>query len=265
MLVGYHGCGKSMLLRHVLHVLAHETQDGSEGAGEGEGDAAAEPRFRLIQLDGHVLRDDAEALREISRQLSLQPMLDEEMGSGGDGDEATAAVDGAAAPSVVSGSRTVASRRRGGRGSGGASGTSKHARRSFEQHLEFVVGALRDGRASNVPVIVVMDHFEGFAGSRKQTLLYNLFDLTQSARWVPYVPCAGWCVARVYTSPHCVRPCGVGVSACAAHSVQIAVIGLTTRLDAVDMLEKRLKSRFSHRQLLFLRPQYDTLVEVRGA
>lgn len=47
-------------------------------------------------------------------------------------------------------------------------------------------------------------------------------------------------------------------------SVQVAIIGLTARLDAVDMLEKRLKSRFSHRQLLFLRPQVDTLLEVRS-
>ena len=45
-------------------------------------------------------------------------------------------------------------------------------------------------------------------------------------------------------------------------SVQVAVIGISTRLDVVDMLEKRLKSRFSHRQLLFTQPNYDTLLKV---
>lgn len=48
------------------------------------------------------------------------------------------------------------------------------------------------------------------------------------------------------------------------NSVQIAIIGLTPRLDVVDLLEKRLKSRFSHRQVLFLHPTPDEFVEVRA-
>lgn len=60
-------------------------------------------------------------------------------------------------------------------------------------------------------VIFVIDEFDLFAGHPRQTLLYNLFDIAQSRK------------------------------------APIAVLGLTTRIDAVEGLEKRVKSRFSHR------------------
>lgn len=60
-------------------------------------------------------------------------------------------------------------------------------------------------------VIFVLDEFELFAGHPRQTLLYNLFDIAQSRK------------------------------------APIAVLGLTTRIDVVESLEKRVKSRFSHR------------------
>lgn len=60
-------------------------------------------------------------------------------------------------------------------------------------------------------VIFVMDEFDLFASHLRQTLLYNLLDIAQS------------------------------------HKAPIAVLGLTTRIDVTDGLEKRVKSRFSHR------------------
>lgn len=60
-------------------------------------------------------------------------------------------------------------------------------------------------------VIFIIDEFDLFAGHPRQTLLYNLFDIAQSRK------------------------------------APIAVLGLTTRIDAVEGLEKRVKSRFSHR------------------
>lgn len=60
-------------------------------------------------------------------------------------------------------------------------------------------------------VIFVMDEFDLFAQHPRQTLLYNLFDIAQSRK------------------------------------APIAVIGLTTRIDVTNSLEKRVKSRFSHR------------------
>ncbi|KXT02769.1 hypothetical protein AC579_4628 [Pseudocercospora musae] len=60
-------------------------------------------------------------------------------------------------------------------------------------------------------VIFVLDEFELFASHPRQTLLYNLFDIAQSRK------------------------------------APIAVLGLTTRIDVAESLEKRVKSRFSHR------------------
>jgi origin recognition complex subunit 4 len=60
-------------------------------------------------------------------------------------------------------------------------------------------------------VIFIMDEFDLFAQHPRQTLLYNLFDIAQSRK------------------------------------APIAVLGLTTRIDVTDSLEKRVKSRFSHR------------------
>jgi origin recognition complex subunit 4 len=60
-------------------------------------------------------------------------------------------------------------------------------------------------------VIFILDEFELFAGHPRQTLLYNLFDIAQSRK------------------------------------APIAVLGLTARIDVAESLEKRVKSRFSHR------------------
>ncbi|KAI9678343.1 MAG: hypothetical protein M1817_006289 [Caeruleum heppii] len=62
-------------------------------------------------------------------------------------------------------------------------------------------------------VIFVLDEFDLFASHPRQTLLYNLFDIAQ------------------------------------ARKAPVAVLGLTTRIDVVESLEKRVKSRFSHRSV----------------
>jgi origin recognition complex subunit 4 len=60
-------------------------------------------------------------------------------------------------------------------------------------------------------VIFVLDEFDLFTTHSRQTLLYNLFDIAQ------------------------------------AKKAPIVVLGLTTRINVVESLEKRVKSRFSHR------------------
>lgn len=60
-------------------------------------------------------------------------------------------------------------------------------------------------------IIFIIDEFDLFATHARQTLLYNLFDVAQ------------------------------------ARKAPIAVLGLTNRIDVVESLEKRVKSRFSHR------------------
>jgi origin recognition complex subunit 4 len=68
-------------------------------------------------------------------------------------------------------------------------------------------------------IVFVIDEFDMFAAHPRQTLLYNLFDVAQSKK------------------------------------APIAVLGCTTRLDVVEMLEKRVKSRFSHRYVYLSLPR----------
>ena len=76
-------------------------------------------------------------------------------------------------------------------------------------HPSELVGQETDAVAKSV--VFVMDEFDLFAVHPRQTLLYNLFDIAQSRK------------------------------------APIAVLGLTTRLDVAEGLEKRVKSRWSHR------------------
>ncbi|KIY00562.1 uncharacterized protein Z520_03225 [Fonsecaea multimorphosa CBS 102226] len=69
------------------------------------------------------------------------------------------------------------------------------------------------GNQTSKTVIFILDEFDLFTTHPRQTLLYNLFDIAQ------------------------------------ARKAPIAVVGCSTRMDVVDCLEKRVKSRFSHRWL----------------
>ncbi|KAF7658974.1 hypothetical protein LDENG_00004770 [Lucifuga dentata] len=88
---------------------------------------------------------------------------------------------------------------------------------SFAENLAFLLEALKKGhRSSSRPVLFILDEFDLFAHHKNQTLLYNLLDVSQSAQ------------------------------------APVAVVGLTCRLDVLELLEKRVKSRFSHRQIHLL-------------
>ncbi|KAG9317687.1 hypothetical protein JVU11DRAFT_1899 [Chiua virens] len=73
------------------------------------------------------------------------------------------------------------------------------------------------------PTIVILDAFDLFAQHARQSLLYCLLDTVQS--------------------------CKVGQG-----SHGIAVVGITTRIDTINLLEKRVKSRFSGRMIRFAPP-----------
>ncbi|XP_027551580.1 origin recognition complex subunit 4 isoform X2 [Neopelma chrysocephalum] len=54
---------------------------------------------------------------------------------------------------------------------------------SFAETLAFLLEALRKGdRTSSCPVLFVLDEFDLFVHHKNQTLLYNLFDISQSAQ-----------------------------------------------------------------------------------
>ncbi|CAL1526075.1 unnamed protein product [Lymnaea stagnalis] len=84
---------------------------------------------------------------------------------------------------------------------------------SFAETLQFLLQALKKGDQDSKPILFILEEFDLFAQHKNQTLLYNLFDVAQSAQ------------------------------------APICVIGITCRLDVIELLEKRVKSRFSHRQL----------------
>ncbi|KAI5463818.1 origin recognition complex subunit 4 C-terminus-domain-containing protein [Mariannaea sp. PMI_226] len=76
-----------------------------------------------------------------------------------------------------------------------------------------------DSGVTSQSIVFIIDEFDMFASHPRQTLLYNLFDIAQSRK------------------------------------APIAVIGCTSRLDVVEMLEKRVKSRFSHRYVYLSQPR----------
>ncbi|KAL4964128.1 origin recognition complex subunit 4 [Aspergillus stella-maris] len=72
----------------------------------------------------------------------------------------------------------------------------------------------KDGTTTTAKsIIIVLDEFDLFVTHPRQTLLYNLFDIAQ------------------------------------ARKAPLAVLGVTTKVDVTEMLEKRVKSRFSHRSV----------------
>lgn len=97
-----------------------------------------------------------------------------------------------------------------------------------------------------------MDEFDLFCHHRNQTLLYNLFDVAQSAQVTNSLfffvnTLLGLILKFLY------KVCRIHDYILILQS-PILVLGLTCRLDAVELLEKRVRSRFSHRQLHLLPP-----------
>lgn len=96
-------------------------------------------------------------------------------------------------------------------------------------HPEEIYGAQGNGEASTAAksVVIVLDEFDLFVSHPRQTLLYNLFDIAQ------------------------------------ARKAPVAVVGVTTKVDVTEMLEKRVKSRFSHRYVFVPLPRtFDTFSEI---
>ncbi|TNN84959.1 Origin recognition complex subunit 4 [Liparis tanakae] len=111
---------------------------------------------------------------------------------------------------------------------------------SFAENLAFLLEALKKGdRSSSRPALFVLDEFDLFAHHKNQTLLYNLLDVSQSAQ----AP-----IAVVGLTCRLVSP------ASAAHAAVNAgdVTAFSFTQDVLELLEKRVKSRFSHRQIHLL-------------
>lgn len=93
---------------------------------------------------------------------------------------------------------------------------------SFDDNSQFIISMLRECGLAHKTIVFVLDEFDLFAQG-KQRLLYSLLDAMQSV------------------------------------TSQAVVIGISCRLDADQLLEKRVRSRFSHRKLLFCPPSKEDL------
>jgi origin recognition complex subunit 4 len=133
-----------------------------------------EDDFHVIRLNGFIHTDDRLALKEIWKQLGREMETGDEI-----------------AGNSISYADTLSSLL------------------ALLSHPEELSGEETDAAAKSV--IFVMDEFDLFASHPRQTLLYNLFDISQ------------------------------------AKKAPIAVLGLSTKVDVSESLEKRVKSRFSHR------------------
>ncbi|KAI5677318.1 hypothetical protein M9H77_08268 [Catharanthus roseus] len=96
---------------------------------------------------------------------------------------------------------------------------------SYDDNSQFIIAMLQECGLAHKTLIFVLDEFDLFAQG-KQRLLYSLLDAMQSV------------------------------------TSQAVVIGVSCRLDADQLLEKRVRSRFSHRKLLFLPPSKDDLQRI---
>lgn len=88
---------------------------------------------------------------------------------------------------------------------------------SFDDNSQFMIAMLRECGLAHKTIIFTLDEFDQFAQG-KQRLLYSLLDAMNTV------------------------------------TSQAVVIGVSCRLDVDQLLEKRIRSRFSHRKLLFLPP-----------
>ncbi|XP_050225910.1 origin of replication complex subunit 4 [Mercurialis annua] len=88
---------------------------------------------------------------------------------------------------------------------------------SFDDNSQFMIAMLQECGLAHKTVIFILNEFDLFTQG-KQRLLYSLLDAMQTI------------------------------------TSQAIVIGVSCRLDADQLLEKRVRSRFSHRKLLFLPP-----------
>jgi len=86
---------------------------------------------------------------------------------------------------------------------------------TFDERLEQALVLMKENLANyKKSVVFILDNLELFAEQPNQGLLYNLFDLAANNSSIP-----------------------------------VCIIGVTCRVDVLEMFEKRVKSRFSHRKI----------------
>ncbi|RCK63344.1 Origin recognition complex subunit 4 [Candida viswanathii] len=195
-LVGPRSSGKTSIVKDALLKLNAEFKN----------------QFIAIHLNSSVYTDDTTALREIARQLDIKVNEDDsdEYMDAGDDDEKEE--DEKPADDK---NETPLPEETDGEENNFARFETKSINETFANILS-VLNSEHEGEETKMPLIFVIDEFEKFTTSTRQTLLYNLLDLSQSS------------------------------------DTPICVIGLTTKMTTKESLEKRVNSRFSQRVISIL-------------
>jgi origin recognition complex subunit 4 len=189
--------------------------------------SATNPGPIIIRLSGHAQHNDRLAMREIVRQLVQQTDIasfdipeDEEEDLSG------LIADPEENPFLDRGEEE------------GLSTAGVSVRLPPTAHLPSLISTLPTlGR----PVVIVLDAFDLFALHARQALLYCLLDTVQHSQAATFG--AQYQEAQPVSSPEK----GQAKAEQDINWSGLAVIGVTTRVDTLELLEKRVKSRFSGR------------------
>ncbi|CCJ31199.1 unnamed protein product [Pneumocystis jirovecii] len=172
LIIGPKSCGKSNILDTAIVSLSEFSS-----------------HFFVVRLNGIIQTDDKLALREIARQLNVEMNLDVQENVSSFSDNLFKILTILSHPKELNLINDD----------------------NFFDESDTYHSTLSSNNITSVSVIFILDNFDLFIQHHRQTLLYNLFDISQTKK------------------------------------APIAVIGLTSTLDSVESLEKRVKSRFSHR------------------
>ncbi|TKY90963.1 hypothetical protein EX895_000961 [Sporisorium graminicola] len=239
LLIGASGSGKSLLVDSVLDSICKKDP-------LADSKSYSKPYYH-VHLAGTVQINDRSAMKEMAQQLILQgAFTEEDVGEAIDAPSLMDDDDTTPAPDATAGADHVF----GGDADDEDEDEAAHAAAAAaEEQAEIqdeLAGAIlsslnniianiiallsntASASATNSstaagggrkPLIITLDDFDLFTARPRQAMLYCLLDAVQAASY------------------------GAG----------LAVVGLTSRVDTVDLLEKRVKSRFSHR-ILHVRP-----------
>ncbi|KAJ3079039.1 origin recognition complex subunit 4, partial [Quaeritorhiza haematococci] len=239
LLIGPRGSGKSLVVNKALESLQRlyrsltsrppaptpsrtTNSNGKENKTSATSTTnSAPPPFRVIRLNGLVQTDDKIALREMTRQLRLEDEMEKR--------KFTSYADCLSfILETLSNASTITSSTR-------VKDTPQlPATSSTSDPPSTTSSPQKQNEATKqsrpIPLVILLDEFDLFAGHPKQGFLYTLFDVVMHGN-------------------------GSGVP--------VAIVGATCRQDVEVMLEKRVKSRFSHRHILFSPPPgYVAFLEV---
>ncbi|PWY97238.1 hypothetical protein BCV70DRAFT_195760 [Testicularia cyperi] len=247
LLIGASGSGKSMLVESVMRSLRHKSDAIPEESDK-------ELPFYHVSLTGSIQINDRAAMKEMAQQLILQGAFTEddvgdELNAQFGGAEDDQDVDAAQRQSKSDGDAVFGGEDSGSENDDGDGVGDEDAAihdelatailSSLNNIIAHIIALLSNAGGSSgtssststrrKPLIITMDDFDLFTSRPRQALLYCLLDAVQAASY------------------------GAG----------LAVVGLTSRVDTTDLLEKRVKSRFSHR-ILHVRPpaSYETFEQI---